>query len=106
MGEDFEKTTKELLKDVKGQTAKTITVMAMNIDNKLDEILEAIRQNKIATDNRIDDVENKVDDKFSKLKVVLFFSEHSYLFWVIVMCIVLILSLDTNNIFSFVRLLK
>lgn len=106
MGEDFEKTTKELLKDVKGTTAKTITIMAMNIDNKLDEILEAIRQNKIATDNRIDDVENKVDDKFSKLKVVLFFSEHSYLFWVIVVCIVLILSLDTNNIFSFIRLLK
>lgn len=90
MKEGFEKTTKELLKDVKGPAAKAITVMAMNIDNKLDEILEAIRQNKVDTNIRISEMEKKTDEKFTKLKVVLFFSENPVFLYAIIAAILII----------------
>jgi hypothetical protein len=87
MGDDLEKTTKELLQGVKGPQAKAITVMAMTIDKKLDAILDAIAENQAKTDKRIDAMKQENDERFSKLRVIMFFSEHKYI--LIIICILL-----------------
>jgi hypothetical protein len=106
MGEEFEKTTKELLQGVKGPTAKAITIMAINVDNKLDEILAAIKANKAATDQQIEALKTETDAKFSKLKVVMFFSEHAYWLWIIVIAIVIVLGFNSEKVLSITKFLK
>lgn len=104
MSEDFERTTKELLKGVKGPAAQAITVMAMNIDNKLDEILNAIMQNKIDTNKRIEEIEKKTDEKFSKLKVVLFFSENPvWLYAIIAAVLIIAFKTDILQLLKFLK---
>lgn len=106
MSEEFEKQTKELLKDVKGPTAKAITIFAMNVDTKLDAILEAISANKIDTDAKIETLKKDTDSKFSKLKVVLFFSEHTYILWLIVLAILIVFGFDSEKMPLIAKLFK
>lgn len=95
MGDDLEKTTKELLQGVKGPQAKAITVMAITLDKKLDTILEAIAENQAKTEKRMDAMKKETDDRFSKLKVIMFFSEHKYI--LIIICILLASYLGLSN---------
>jgi hypothetical protein len=106
MSENFEKQIKELLIGVKGPTAKAITIMAMNMDEKLDAILDAINKNKIETDARIDSVKKETNEKFSKLKVVIFFSEHYYLLLIIVFAILIVSGINNDKIQLITKLIK
>jgi len=115
MNGNFEK-TKELLAGAKGPTATALKAFAMDIDNKFAElekknderhtdIMKALSANKAETDKKITQLETNTNEKFSKLKVVMFFSEHSYLFWIIVIAILIVAGVK-SDISSFVKLLK
>lgn len=106
MSEDFEKQTKELLKGVKGPTARAVTVFAMNVDNKLDEILKAIRENKEDTDKKIASLKCDTDSKFSKIRVIMFFSEHTYILWIVVIAAIIVFGFNPEKVPFITKFIK
>lgn len=117
MGDNFEK-TKEILAGVKGPTATAIKALSMDLDNKFadldkknDErhkaILEAISVNKKQTEDKIKALETSTNDRFSKLKVVMFFSEHYKLFLLIILAALIILgAIQNDKVLDFFRTFK
>jgi len=85
--DDLEKTTKELLQGVKGPQAKAIIVMSMALDSKLDAILNAIERNRAENEEHMKAIKKETDDRFSKLKVIMFFADHKYI--LVIICILL-----------------
>lgn len=117
MGDNFEK-TKEILAGVKGPTATALKALSMDLDNKFadldkknDErhkaILEAISVNKKQTEDKIKALETSTNDRFSKLKVVMFFSEHYKLFLLIILASLIILgAIQNDKVLDFFRTFK
>lgn len=117
MGDNFDK-TKEILAGVKGPTATAIKALSMDLDNKFadldkknDErhkaILEAISVNKKQTEDKIKALETSTNDRFSKLKVVMFFSEHYKLFLLIILASLIILgAIQNDKVLDFFRTFK
>lgn len=117
MGDNFKK-TKEILAGVKGPTATAIKALSMDLDNKFadldkknDErhkaILDAISVNKHETECKIKALEASTNDRFSKLKVVMFFSEHYKLFLVVILALLVILgAVNNENILDFFKSFK
>ncbi|MDO9634221.1 MAG: hypothetical protein Q7J05_04150 [Paludibacter sp.] len=107
MGDNFEK-TKEILAGVKGPTATAIKALSMDLDHKFadldkknDErhkaILNAISINKKQTEDKIKALETSTNDRFSKLKVVMFFSEHYRIFLVVTLALLIVLGIIQND---------
>lgn len=117
MGENFEK-TKEILAGAKGPTATALKAMAMDLDNKFTEldkrneerhnsILEALRCSKVETEAKIRSLEESTNERFSKLKVVMFFSENWKLLLIVIIAFMVILGvINSENSLTVIRSLK
>ncbi|MPN62452.1 hypothetical protein SDC9_210201 [bioreactor metagenome] len=82
-----------------------------DLDKKNDErhkaILEAISVNKKQTEKKISDLEASTNDRFSKLKVVMFFSEHYKLFLLIILAsLVIVGAIQNDKVLDFFRTFK
>jgi len=107
MGDNFEK-TKEILAGAKGPTATALKAMAMDLDTKFTEldkrneerhnsILEALRCSKLETEARIKMLEDSTNERFSKLKVVMFFSENWKLLLIVIIAFLIVLGLISSE---------
>lgn len=107
MGDNFDK-TKEILAGAKGPTATALKAMAMDLDNKFSELdkknderhkalLEAISSNKRETEEKIKTLEISTNERFSKLKVVMFFSENWKILLIVIVAILIILGVISSE---------
>lgn len=76
MGNDLENITKTSLGEEKGQTPTTIKLLAMELDRKFESLEEKAKERHEEVLNAISDLNTKTNQKFDKLKVVMFFSEN------------------------------
>ena len=108
MATNFQK-TKELLEDIKGPTATAIKSLAMDLDNKFDEldgriaeldtkndhrheeILEAIKNANVTTETKLDCYKTATDAKFETLKVFMAISENWRLIVTIVVIVLIVI---------------
>jgi hypothetical protein len=107
MGDNFEK-TKEILAGAKGPTATALKALAMDLDTKFSELdkknderhkalLEAISINNKQTEDKIKALETSTNERFSKLKVVMFFSENWKILLIVIIAILIILGVISNE---------
>lgn len=117
MGDNFEKTN-TILQGVKGPTATAIKALAMDLDNKFVElekrneerhkaIMSAFEDSKKATENKICELERSTNERFSKLKVVMFFAEHWKLLLIVLIAALIVFGIiRPESGFEFFRTFK